>query len=136
MVVGTSLPEDDRPDAIEEVVGLPPPFRSNWSSLSPELGRGGSLVPVGGVDLLAFLASEVGVGHGTTGITRGPSPGRGERAGPELPENEVEAIAFLSELSDVIRTYLEEALQSPASRSTAEYLADALPFLPVASRDP
>ena len=64
--------------------------------LSPELGSpSGSLVSVGGVDLLAFLASEVGVGHGTTGITRGPSPAAVNELASELPENEVEAIAFL-----------------------------------------
>ena len=51
----------------------------------------------------------------------------------DLPKNEVEAIAFLSELSDVIRIYLEDALEAPASRSTTpEFLAEALPFLPLA----
>ena len=139
VMVGTSLPEDDRPDAIEGVVGLPPTIQEQlvefvsrtWIAVAALLGL-----------LVAWIfwrSWRQRLGWGTR-----PQVSPADRArsavnelASELPANEVEAIAFLSELSDVIRTYLEEALQSPASRSTTpEYLADALPFLPVASRDP
>ena len=139
VMVGTSLPEDDRPDAIEGVVGLP---RTIQEQLVEFVSRTWIALTVLFVLLVAWIfwhSWRQRLGWGT-----GPEASPADRARAAvneltsaLPENEVEAIAFLSELSDVIRTYLEEALQSPASRSTTpEYLADALPLLPVASRDP
>ena len=139
VMVGTSLPEDDRPDAIEGVVGLPPTiqeqlvefFTRTWIAVATLL-----------VLLVAWIfwrswRQRLGLGTGPQASPADRARAAVNELASELPENEVEAIAFLSELSDVIRTYLEEALQSPASRSTTpEYLADALPLLPVASRDP
>ena len=139
VMVGTSLPEDDRPDAIEGVVGLPP-------TIQEQLVEFVSRTWIAVAALLCLLVAWIfwRSWRQRLGLGTGPQASPADRAraavnelASELPENEVEAIAFLSELSDVIRTYLEEALQSPASRSTTpEYLADALPFLPVASRDP
>ena len=139
LMVGSSLPEDDRPDAIEGVVGLPP-------TIQEQLVEFVSRTWIAVAALLCLLVAWIfwRSWRQRLGLGTGPQASPADRAraavnelASELPENEVEAIAFLSELSAVIRTYLEEALQSPASRSTTpEYLADALPFLPVASRDP
>ncbi|MEC8114869.1 MAG: hypothetical protein VX104_03380 [Planctomycetota bacterium] len=139
VVVGTSLPEDDRPDAIEGVVGLPPTIQEQFVEFVSRTWIALAALLVLLVAWIFWRSWRQRLGLGT-----GPQASPADRAraavnelASELPENEVDAIAFLSELSDVIRTYLEEALQSPASRSTTpEYLADALPFLPVASRDP
>ena len=139
VVVGTSLPEDDRPDAIEGVVGLPPTIQEQFVEFVSRTWIAFAALLVLLVAWIFWRSYRQRLGLGT-----GPHASPADRAraavnelASELPENEVDAIAFLSELSDVIRTYLEEALQSPASRSTTpEYLADALPFLPVASRDP
>ena len=139
VMVGTSLPEDDRPDAIEGVVGLP---RTIQEQLVEFVSRTWIAVTVLFVLLVAWIFWRSWRQRLGCGTALQASPADRARAAVNelasaLPENEVEAIAFLSELSDVIRTYLEEALQSPASRSTTpEYLADALPLLPVASRDP
>ena len=139
VMVGSSLPEDDRPDAIEGVVGLPP-------TIQQQLIEFFSRTWIAVTGLLVLLVAWVfwRSWRQKLGLGMGPQTSPADRARKavddlafDLPKNEVEAIAFLSEISDVIRTYLEEALQSPASRSTTpEYLADALPFLPVASRDP
>ena len=139
VMVGSSLPEDDRPNAIEGVVGLPPTIQEQLFEFVSK-----TWIPV--AVLLVLLVAWIfwRSSHQRLGLGIGPETSPANRArsavnelGLELPKNEVEAIAFLSKLSDVIRTYLEEALRSPASRSTTpEYLADALPFLPVACRDP
>ncbi len=135
--VGSSLSEDDRLDAIEGVVGLPPTIGEQlkqWASKSwvgfvvvfilmimwliwhARRSRSGSVHPLSPADRARSAVAELAL---------------------DLPKNEVEAIAFLSALSDVIRIYLEDALEAPASRSTTpEFLAEALPFLPLASREP
>lgn len=139
LMVGSSLPEDDRPDAIEGVVGLPPTIQEQlvefvsrtWIAVAAVLGLLVAWI------FWRFWRHRLGLGTGPQASPADRARSAVNELASKLPENEVEAIAFLSELSDVIRTYLEEALQSPASRSTTpEYLADALPFLPVASRDP
>lgn len=139
LMVGSSLPEDDRPDAIEGVVGLPP-------TIQEQLVEFVSRTWIAATGLVVLLVAWVfwRSRRQSLGLGTGPQTSPADRAraavnelASQLPENEVEAIAFLSELSDVIRTYLEEALQSPASRSTTqEYLADAMRALPVATRGP
>ena len=139
VMVGTSLPEDDRPDAIEGVVGLPPTIQEQLVEFVSRTWIAATGLVVLLVAWIFWRSWRQSLGLGTEPQT---SPADRARAAvnelaSQLPENEVEAIAFLSELSDVIRTYLEEALQSPASRSTTqEYLADAMRALPVATRGP
>ena len=135
--VGSSLPEGDRPDAIEGVVGLPP-------TLQEQLVDFVSKTWIAVAIFLALLVASICWRNWRQRLRVGPYTSPADRArnaveelSSDLPQTELEAIGFLSELSDVIRTYLEEALQSPASRSTTpEYLADALPSLPVATREP
>ena len=139
LMVGSSLPEDDRPDAIEGVVGLPPTIQEQLVEFVSRTWIAATGLVVLLVAWIFWRSRRQSLGLGT-----GPQTSPADRAraavnelASQLPENEVEAIAFLSELSDVIRTYLEEALHSPASRSTTqEYLADAMRALPVATRGP
>ena len=139
LMVGSSLPEDDRLDAIEGVVGLPPTIQEQLVEFVSRTWIAATGLVVLLVAWIFWRSRRQSLGLGT-----GPQTSPADRAraavnelASQLPENEVEAIAFLSELSDVIRTYLEEALQSPASRSTTqEYLADAMRALPVATRGP
>ena len=139
LMIGSSLPEDDRPDAIEGVVGLPPTIQEQLVEFVSRTWIAATGLVVLLVAWIFWRSRRQSLGLGT-----GPQTSPADRAraavnelASQLPENEVEAIAFLSELSDVIRTYLEEALQSPASRSTTqEYLADAMRALPVATRGP
>lgn len=139
VMVGSSLREDDRPDVIEGVIGLPPTIQEQLVEFFSR-----TWIAVTGLMVLLVAWIFWRSWRRRMGLGTGPQISPADRArtavnelASELPENEVEAIAFLSELSDVIRTYLEEALQSPASRSTTqEYLADALRALPVATRKP
>ena len=139
LMVGSSLPEDDRLDAIEGVVGLPPTIQEQLVEFVSRTWIAATGLVVLLVAWIFWRSRRQSLGLGT-----GPQTSPADRAraavnelASQLPENEVEAIAFLSELSDVIRTYLEEALQSPASRTTTqEYLADAMRALPVATRGP
>lgn len=139
LMIGSSLPEDDRPDAIEGVVGLPPTIQEQLVEFVSRTWIAATGLVVLLVAWIFWRSRRQSLGLGT-----GPQTSPADRAraavnelASQLPENEVEAIAFLSELSDVIRTYLEEELQSPASRSTTqEYLADAMRALPVATRGP
>ncbi|MBL22247.1 MAG: hypothetical protein CMJ37_05395 [Phycisphaerae bacterium] len=135
--VGSSLPDDDRPNAIEGVVGLPPTLQEQLIKFASKTWIAVTFF------LLLFLAWIFWRSwHQRLAVVPQISPADRARSAvdelaSDLPKNEIEAIAFLSKLSDVIRTYLEEALHSPASRSTTpEYLLDAMPFLPVASREP
>ena len=100
-MVGSSLPEDDRPDVIEGVVGLPPTIQEQLVEfVSQNFGfqRRGLW--------FCWQAGYFGVlGRQRLGLGIGPQTSPADRAraavnallASQLPENEVEAIAFLSE---------------------------------------
>ena len=137
VMVGSSLSEDDRPNAIEGVVGLPLTIQEQMVEFVSRtwIAVTGLLVPLVAWILWRSRRCQFGVGPPISAADRARTAV--EALASDLPNTENEAIAFLAELSDVLRAYLEEALQSPASRSTTpEYLASALPSLPVATREP
>ena len=133
LMVGSSLPEDDRPDAIEGVVGLPPTIQEQLVEFVSRTWIAATGLVVLLVAWILWRSWRQRLGLGT-----GPQTSPADRAraavnelASQLPENEVEAIAFLSELSDVIRTYLEEAFSPQPGISRG---CHACP--PVATRDP